>query len=70
MKHSKRMNPRQRVCHLGYSIQDLLQKDAKQIIAPKFRLILSSLPTNYSVEVNTFFFVREDLIRVFLTEIR
>ena len=56
MDNSKRINSRSNVFRLGYSIQDLLQKDAKQIIAPKFRLIMSSLPTNYSVEVNRLVF--------------
>jgi inorganic pyrophosphatase/exopolyphosphatase len=41
-----------KVPSLGLSVQDLLQKDAKQIVGPKFRLIMSSLPMNYTVEVN------------------
>jgi hypothetical protein len=34
------------------SIQDLLQKDAKQVIGPNVRLVISSLPSDYSVEVS------------------
>lgn len=34
----------------GLSIADILQKDVKQVIGSNLRLILSSLPMNYSVE--------------------
>lgn len=53
------------VCSLGYSIQDLLQKDAKQILTSNFRLIMSSLPTNYSVEVNAFFSYEKSIVCFF-----
>ncbi|CAF1037678.1 unnamed protein product [Rotaria sp. Silwood1] len=44
-------NLRQSSCDVtGLSVQDLLQKDAKQIVTPNFRLIMSSLPMNYTVE--------------------
>ncbi|CAF1013226.1 unnamed protein product [Rotaria sordida] len=44
-------NLRQSSCDVtGLSVQDLLQKDAKQIVTPNLRLIMSSLPTNYTVE--------------------
>jgi len=33
------------------SIADILQKDVKQVVGPHLRLVLSSLPMNYSVEV-------------------
>ncbi|CAF3132483.1 unnamed protein product [Rotaria socialis] len=34
----------------GMSIQDLLQKDAKQVAGPNMRLLISSLPSEYTVE--------------------
>jgi hypothetical protein len=39
------------------SIQDLLQKDLKQVSGPNIRLLISTLPSEYSVEVifNCFF---------------
>ncbi len=36
---------------LGMSIQDLLQKDLKQVSGPNIRLLISTLPSEYSVEV-------------------
>ena len=33
------------------SLQDLLQKDVKQVVGPNIRLVISSLPAEYSVEV-------------------
>jgi len=33
------------------SIQDLLQKDLKQVSGPNIRLLISTLPSEYSVEV-------------------
>lgn len=37
--------------YIGYSVQDLLQKDAKQAVGPNLRIVMSSLPINYTVEV-------------------
>lgn len=34
------------------SIQDILQKDVKQVSGPHIRLVISSLPSDYTVEVN------------------
>ncbi len=48
----KQLHSSPTVQHLGLSIQDLLQKDCKQIVGSNFRLIMSSLPMNYTVEVN------------------
>jgi hypothetical protein len=36
---------------LGMSVQDLLQKDVKQVTGPNIRLAISSLPLEYTVEV-------------------
>jgi hypothetical protein len=36
------------------SIQDLLQKDLKQVSGPNIRLLISTLPSEYSVEVIIF----------------
>jgi hypothetical protein len=33
------------------SIQDLLQKDVKHVSGPNIRLVISSLPSDYTVEV-------------------
>jgi hypothetical protein len=33
------------------SIQDLLQKDVKQVVGPNIRLLISRLPSEYTVEV-------------------
>lgn len=33
------------------SVQDLLQKDVKQVVGPNIRLAVSSLPSDYTVEV-------------------
>ena len=33
------------------SVQDLLQKDVKQVVGPNIRLLISSLPSEYTVEV-------------------
>ncbi len=33
------------------SVQDLLQKDVKQVAGPNIRLLISSLPSDYTVEV-------------------
>ena len=35
----------------GMSVQDLLQKDVKQVVGPNIRLLISSLPSEYTVEV-------------------
>jgi hypothetical protein len=47
---------------LGMSTQDLLQKDVKQVSGPNIRLLISTLPSEYTVEVikkkNFFFFPR------------
>lgn len=32
------------------SLQDLLQKDVKQVVGSNIRLVISSLPADYSVE--------------------
>lgn len=37
---------------LGMSIQDLLQKDVKGVSGPNIHLLISSLPSEYTVEVN------------------
>ncbi|UJR25440.1 hypothetical protein I4U23_006787 [Adineta vaga] len=34
----------------GMSVQDLLQKDVKQVVGPNLRLAVSSLPSDYTVE--------------------
>ncbi len=34
------------------SVQDLLQKDVKQVAGANIRLLISSLPSDYTVEVN------------------
>ncbi|CAF0919951.1 unnamed protein product [Adineta ricciae] len=34
----------------GMSVQDLLQKDVKQVVGPNIRLAVSSLPSDYTVE--------------------
>ncbi|CAF4249708.1 unnamed protein product, partial [Rotaria sordida] len=34
----------------GMSVQDLLQKDVKQVSGPNIRLVISSLPSEYTVE--------------------
>lgn len=34
------------------SIQDLLQKDVKGVSGPNIHLLISSLPSEYTVEVN------------------
>jgi len=36
---------------LGMSTQDLLQKDVKQVSGPNIRLLISTLPSEYTVEV-------------------
>ena len=36
---------------IDMSLQDLLQKDVKQVVGPNIRLVISSLPAEYSVEV-------------------
>ncbi len=41
---------------LGMSVQDLLQKDVKQVTGPNIRLAISSLPSEYTVEVISNFF--------------
>lgn len=37
------------------SIQDLLQKDVKQVAGPNINLVVSSLPSDYTVEVRLSF---------------
>lgn len=34
------------------SVQDLLQKDVKPVAGPNIRLLISSLPSDYTVEVS------------------
>ena len=38
--------------YIELSVGDLLQRDAKTIVALNLRLIMSSLPMDYTVEVN------------------
>ena len=39
------------------SVQDLLQKDVKQVSGPNIRLVISSLPSDYTVEVIFYLFL-------------
>ena len=49
------------------SIQDLLQKDVKQVTGPNIRLAISSLPSDYTVEV--YFNFIDFFSNIFLLEI-
>jgi hypothetical protein len=49
------------------SVQDLLQKDVKQVFGPNIRLLISSLPSDYTVEVNEI--IINTFVLIFLLEI-
>jgi hypothetical protein len=48
------INERSRLIRLDLTVQDLLQKDVKHVVGQHLHLIMSSLPMNYTVQVNSY----------------